>query len=182
MPTSKFLRTFSSKDSSKDSPGASPDASPDTTPKIQVKDILTTETLTIADPDVPQYSDAMEEAWSAGNVEPPQTHGAERFLNDVGMLVVSVPRGFYADVNKGKIQDAVMLSVGQQAAVDTLAAPALDLLNTPQIADTIEKGLSTFMEAVPVLMKALDEVAKVHPFISGMDGSTLDTRALTDGY
>ena len=41
------------------------------------------------------------------------------------------------------------------------------MLDTTQIADTIEKGVNTFMEAVPSLMKALDEVAKVHPFISG---------------
>ena len=51
--------------------------------------------------------------------------------------------------------------------VDTLAAPAKALLDTPQIADAIQKGANTFMEAVPSLMKALDEVAKVHPFISG---------------
>jgi len=51
--------------------------------------------------------------------------------------------------------------------VDTLAAPAKALLDTPQIADAIQKGVNAFMEAVPSLMKALDEVAKVHPFISG---------------
>ena len=51
--------------------------------------------------------------------------------------------------------------------VDTLAAPAKALLDTPHVADAIEKGVNTFMEAVPSLMKALDEVAKVHPFISG---------------
>ena len=41
------------------------------------------------------------------------------------------------------------------------------LPNTPQIADAIEQGVNTFMEAVPALMKTLDEIAKVHPFISG---------------
>lgn len=51
--------------------------------------------------------------------------------------------------------------------IDTLAAPAKALLDTTQIADTIQTGVNTFMEAVPTLMKALDEVAKVHPFISG---------------
>ena len=55
----------------------------------------------------------------------------------------------------------------QEAVVDTLAAPVQALLDTPQIADAIQKGVNTFMEAVPSLMKALDEVAKVHPFISG---------------
>ena len=51
--------------------------------------------------------------------------------------------------------------------VDALAAPAKALMDTPQIAETIQKGVDTFMEAVPALMKALDEVAKIHPFISG---------------
>ncbi|KAJ6618743.1 hypothetical protein B0H10DRAFT_1794829 [Mycena sp. CBHHK59/15] len=31
--------------------------------------------------------------------------------------------------------------------------------------DAIEQGLNTFMEGMPVLMNALDEVAKLHPFI-----------------
>lgn len=51
--------------------------------------------------------------------------------------------------------------------VDTLAVPAKALMNTPHIAENIEKGVNAFMEAVPSLMKALDEVAKIHPFISG---------------
>lgn len=42
------------------------------------------------------------------------------------------------------------------------------MLDTPQIADRIQKGVNTFMEAVPPLVRALDEVAKVHPFIAGM--------------
>ena len=54
----------------------------------------------------------------------------------------------------------------QQAAIDMLAIPVKALANTPQIADAMEQGVSTFMEAVPALIKALDEVAKVHPFIS----------------
>jgi hypothetical protein len=59
------------------------------------------------------------------------------------------------------------LSPGQQTVVDTLVVPAKALMDTPQIAEAIEKGVNTFMEAVPALMKALDEVAKIHPFISG---------------
>ena len=59
------------------------------------------------------------------------------------------------------------LSPGQEAVIDTLKAPAMALLDASQVANAIEKGVNTFMEAVPSLMKALDEVAKVHPFISG---------------
>ena len=51
--------------------------------------------------------------------------------------------------------------------VDTLAVPAKALMDVPQISETIRKGVNAFMKAAPVLMKALDEVAKIHPFISG---------------
>ena len=51
--------------------------------------------------------------------------------------------------------------------IDTLGKPVKALLDTSQIADAIEEGVNTFMEAVPSLMKALDEVAKIHPFING---------------
>ena len=70
----------------------------------------------------------------------------------------------------------------RQAVVNTLTVPVVETLAiTPQIADAIEKSVNTFMEAVPVLMKALDEIAKVHPFISGMCESVLSTRASIDG-
>jgi len=72
------------------------------------------------------------------------------------------------------VQNAVTLSDGQRAVVNTLAVPVKALANTPQITDAIVKGVGAFMEAVPTLMKALDEVAKVHPFISGLDESTLN--------
>ena len=59
------------------------------------------------------------------------------------------------------------LSQGQQNLISTLAVPAKALVDTPQVTETIQKGVNTFMETVPPLMKALDEVAKIHPFISG---------------
>lgn len=39
-------------------------------------------------------------------------------------------------------------------------------MDTRQVAEAIHKGVDTLMEAVPPLVKALDEVAKIHPFIS----------------
>jgi len=61
----------------------------------------------------------------------------------------------------------VTLSPEQQTAINTLVTPVKALMDTPQIADNIQKGVNTFMEAFPVLMKALDDVAKIHPFIGG---------------
>ena len=59
------------------------------------------------------------------------------------------------------------ISPEKQALMDALAAPAKALMDSSQIADTIHKGVEAFMDAVPPLMNALDEVAKIHPFISG---------------
>ena len=83
MPTPKFFKKFSSKDS------AEGDESPDATPTTRTKD-LPLEKTAIADPNVPQYSHAIKEAWSAANAELPQAQGVEKFLNRVGTLIVSV--------------------------------------------------------------------------------------------
>ena len=80
MPS--FFKKFSSKDSPEDSPDEDP-------PTIHKKEICS-EKDPIADPNVPQYSDAMKEAWSAANAELPQAQGAEKLLNRVGTLIVSV--------------------------------------------------------------------------------------------
>jgi len=76
MPTPKFLRKFSPKGSSKNTPDANPEATIPTPP----------ETPATADQDVPRFSDAMKEAWSAANAELPQVQGVEKFLNSVGTL------------------------------------------------------------------------------------------------
>ena len=87
----------------------------------------------------------------------------------------------YTDVHEEKVQNAVTLSVGEQAVVNTLATPTMALVDTLQITDAIEKGVNVFMETVPVLMKALDEVAKVHPFISGTGEPALHMQTLING-
>ena len=89
MPTPKFFRKFSSKDS----PTGSPEESPNTTPTIRTKEVPP-ESPAIADPGIPQYSDAMKEAWNAANAELPQAHGVEKFLNRVGTLIVLILQKF----------------------------------------------------------------------------------------
>ena len=169
MPAPKFFMKISSKGSSEDIL----DANPDATPSIRTEE-MPPETSAIADLNAPKYSDAMNEAWNVANAELPQAHGVERFLNDVGTPITSVLQRMCANAGKAKVQNVVTPSDGQHAVVNTLATPAKALTNAPRIADDIEKGVSSFMETVPVLMKALDEVAKVHPFIAGMSVSVSD--------
>ena len=51
--------------------------------------------------------------------------------------------------------------------VETLAAPTKALIDATQIANKIHEGVNSFMEAVPVLMRGLDDLARIHPFVSG---------------
>ena len=64
------------------------------------------------------------------------------------------------------MQDSLTLSPGLNV-VDALTVTAKALADTTQVADVIQKGVNTFMEVVPSLVRALDEVAKIHPFIGG---------------
>ena len=64
-------------------------------------------------------------------------------------------------------QGALPCSSEQQTVLKTLATPAKALMDSSQIAGAVHKGVDAFMEAVPPLMKILDEVAKIHPFIQG---------------
>ena len=173
MPISKFLRRFFSKSSS----GSSSRASLDAAPTIRTEE-TPSNTSTIADPDVPRHSEVMREAHNVTNVEFPQPRGVERFLSSVGRLTLSIQRRLHADINKEIVEEKVTLSEGHQVVLSTFAAPTMLLLDTPQIADGIEQGVNAFMETVPVLMKALDEVARIHPFIGGMDESVTDTQVL----
>jgi len=172
MPASKFLRKFFSRSPFEGSPRSSSDV----TPTVQRGVIPPPKAPTIADPRAPQYSDAMKKAWDAANTEQPKARGVEKFLNSLGTLIVSVLQRLYTDVDKEKVENAVMPSDAEQAMVQTLVAPVNEL-----VADDIEKVVNTFAETVPILMKALDEVAKVHPFIAGMGESVPNVQVLIGG-
>jgi len=72
-----------------------------------------------------------------------------------------------------------MLSDGQRAVVNTVAAPSKALIDIPRIADAIENGVNTFMEFAPGLIRTLDGIAQLHPFIGGMCASVPNMRLLT---
>lgn len=60
--------------------------------------------------------------------------------------------------------------MGAQAAhanSTQVVAGITTLLETTGGRRAIEEGLSHFLEGSAVLMKALDEVAKLHPFVGG---------------
>lgn len=42
------------------------------------------------------------------------------------------------------------------------------MLEATGVADVIKSGVNSFMEDIPWLMKSLDQVAKVHPFLQSV--------------
>ena len=48
-----------------------------------------------------------------------------------------------------------------------MAQPIVSVIQASGAVDVIKKGLNSFMEDIPWLMKSLDEVAKLHPFVGG---------------
>lgn len=125
----------------------------------------------------------MKEAWGAAHHGPPGATGVEKASNEIGMSSKPLLRPLTAVLGpcspldadsypKADVQDMPRLSPGQQLGINTLVTPMKAFMDTPQIAEKIKNGVSTFMEAVPPLVRALDEVAKIHPFIAGANLSS----------
>ena len=50
----------------------------------------------------------------------------------------------------------------------TVVQPVKVLLDNTGAMKAIEKGINSFMEDIPWLMKGLDEIARIHPVVTGM--------------
>ena len=53
----------------------------------------------------------------------------------------------------------------------TVVQPVKALLESTGAMKAIEEGINTFMEDIPWLMKGLDEIARIHPVVTGMFGN-----------
>ena len=162
MPTFHLFKKFSSKSDAPKSPSAT-----NVLPSVK-RDVQ--QTMTPSDA-VPAYPDSFKEAWAGAHKELPQAQGAEKFLNKIGGCPCSrqayLPLNPHFHYRKEHVQKTLTLSSSQRAVVDTLATPVKALMDTPQIAETIKKGVNTCMGVIPPLVEALDAVAKIHPFIGG---------------
>ena len=56
---------------------------------------------------------------------------------------------------------------GTVSNAQQVAQPLLAAVQASGAVDAIKSGLNSFMEDIPWLMKSLDEVAKIHPFVTG---------------
>ena len=52
----------------------------------------------------------------------------------------------------------------------TVVQPVKALLESTGAMKAIEEGINTFMEDIPWLMKGLDEIARIHPVVTGTLG------------
>lgn len=57
---------------------------------------------------------------------------------------------------------------GTVALVQQVIQPIAGVLEASGAVEAIKSGLNSFMEDIPWLMKSLDEVAKIHPVVTGM--------------
>ena len=107
----------------------------------------------------------LKEVLTASQQDPPHEQGTEMLMSRMGKLTISphhCPCATDTDLGwEANVQNASTPLPGHQTVVTKVS------MDTPEIVDMIQNGVNTFMETVPSLIKALDEVAKVHPFISG---------------
>lgn len=113
------------------------------------------------------FSPDLVEAWNVSHKEAAKVDKVTGFLNKIGMNFSDAISGLVLKLSHF-IEDASAGTAGTQTVINTVMAPLQALAESSGVAEAIEKGVNGFLEAMPTLMKALDEVAKVHPFISGM--------------
>ena len=82
MPTPKLFKKLSSKSNSSES-GTTPGVPADGE-KVDFSRAVSVN----ADSPVPEYPESLKEAWAAAHKELPQTKGVEKFLNNIGTLVI----------------------------------------------------------------------------------------------
>jgi hypothetical protein len=164
MPTPKLFRSSSARSNVSSSSVAAAAPAKD-------KGITQKTTRTSEDDSALGSSSSLREVWVAANQESPREHVTGGLLSGLGGSITNGYLPFSADFGwEVNVQKNLAPPPGQQIVVTKAS------MDTPEIADAILKGVNTFMEAVPPLLKSLDEVAKVHPFVSGAGNFLQPTR------
>lgn len=114
---------------------------------------------------VPQdeFSKDLQAAWASASTDP-KASKADKVLLTLGQCHVNACYGYeYSRIRV--LENGVAGAMVQEtkgAAFMTGIKTGLDAVGG---LEAIEKGLNSFMEGMPVLMNALDEVAKLHPYV-----------------
>ncbi|KAF7297297.1 hypothetical protein MIND_00962900 [Mycena indigotica] len=101
-----------------------------------------------------------------GNVSrPPPQDELSRELADSWQIATTAPKQSNADKVLQTIETGISTSQAKQSQAELVVVGIKTGLDMVGGMDAIEQGLNTFMEGMPVLMNALDEIAKLHPFV-----------------
>ncbi|KAJ6475237.1 hypothetical protein C8R47DRAFT_1220710 [Mycena vitilis] len=103
---------------------------------------------------------------------PPQSNAQsppqDEFSKDLAQawdIATTAPKVCKTDKVLQMIETGAMNAQAKQGTADIVMQGITMGLDAVGGMEAIEQGLNTFMEGMPVLMNALDEVAKLHPFI-----------------
>lgn len=65
------------------------------------------------------------------------------------------------------LDDLATATQDPNGLVVAVIQPVKSLLESSGAMKAIEEGINTFMEDIPWLMKGLDEIARIHPVVTG---------------
>ncbi|KAJ7701822.1 hypothetical protein B0H17DRAFT_1176328 [Mycena rosella] len=118
------------------------------------------------------YSAQVDENPAPGEGPPPPAQGnippEDEFSKNLAgawTIATTAPKVSKTDKVLQVIENGVVGAQANQAKTNVVMEGITVGLEAVGGMEAIERGLNTFMEGMPVLMNALDEVAKLHPFI-----------------
>ena len=107
--------------------------------------------------------DALASAWSVANKTPAQS-ASDKVLEQSGEIFFRLQSRYLV---KYPQETQVSGSQAIQGGNAPLIGGVLAVLPAVGGLEAIEQGVNHFLEGSAVLMKTLDEVAKLHPFVGG---------------
>ncbi|KAJ7757039.1 hypothetical protein B0H16DRAFT_1885755 [Mycena metata] len=152
MPMPKLLERLSNKALHKHAQSASSSSTDVQVPPLPHKSATTSSSTHVApnaNPNGSNLPPQLPAANSNGNAVPQDDFSKDIKVDKTLQIMENGVTGAIADETKG----------------NTIVTNVKTVLDTAGVLEAVENGINSFMEGMPVLMSALDEVAKLHPFI-----------------
>ena len=112
----------------------------------------------------------------------PQTTETESLLNKIGEPDTVSYKRFCLLTSDRITDDMTTTDQDTNGLVLTMVQPVKELLESSDTMKAIEKGVNAFMEDIPWLMKGLDEIARIHPVVTGTFRSSFGSRMLSERF
>jgi hypothetical protein len=110
---------------------------------------------------VPQddFSKNLRGAWESATTDP-KVGKADKVLLQMGMFCSWRPH----EISLSLVENGAAGAMEKETKGAAIVSSVKTGLETVGGMEAIEKGINSFMDGMPVLMNALDEVAKIHPY------------------